>query len=267
MPHIFKNIRRKLAAQNKALAYLRYAIGEIFLVVIGILIALQVNNWNEARKDRIQERKFLNNLDAELKTDLYNISSAISANQSRKERAEFLLKTKDHPQLAEDSSSHFVQSIEYAGYTYNPLISNNTFEEIKSSGKLSLIRNDKLRAELQQYYSWSSDRGQYNFIKQDIELRYLHAQQGILSAREQINMGSYSGDTVKYSPAEAEKAYERMMKKTAFLSIMPNIIQSQIRFGENEKYAKGRAIHLISMIEDELGKPKTIKTTSKMNKK
>ena len=41
---------RQLASENKIMAYLRYAIGEIFLVVIGILIALQVNNWNENRK-------------------------------------------------------------------------------------------------------------------------------------------------------------------------------------------------------------------------
>ena len=50
MLRFFRNIRQKLAAENKVMAYLRYAIGEIILVVIGILIALQINNWNERRK-------------------------------------------------------------------------------------------------------------------------------------------------------------------------------------------------------------------------
>lgn len=50
MPTIFKKIRRKLAEENKIKGYLRYAFGEIVLIVIGILIALQVNNWNEQKK-------------------------------------------------------------------------------------------------------------------------------------------------------------------------------------------------------------------------
>ena len=50
MLRFFRNIRKELAAENKVMAYLRYAIGEIILVAIGILIALQINNWNERRK-------------------------------------------------------------------------------------------------------------------------------------------------------------------------------------------------------------------------
>jgi len=53
MINFFRRIRKRLAEDNKPLKYLRYAIGEIVLVVIGILIALQINNWNERRKDKI----------------------------------------------------------------------------------------------------------------------------------------------------------------------------------------------------------------------
>ena len=51
MISFFRKIRKKLADDNKPVKYLRYAIGEIVLVVVGILIALQVNNWNEVRKE------------------------------------------------------------------------------------------------------------------------------------------------------------------------------------------------------------------------
>ena len=76
MLNIFRNIRQKLAAENlpdrqagKVMTYLRYAIGEIFLVVIGILIALQVNNWNETRKENISESEFIKAVKNDLKND------------------------------------------------------------------------------------------------------------------------------------------------------------------------------------------------------
>jgi hypothetical protein len=69
MIRFFRNIRQKLAAENKVMAYMRYAIGEIMLVVIGILIELQVNNWNEIRKERLVEIKYLKNLKHDLQSD------------------------------------------------------------------------------------------------------------------------------------------------------------------------------------------------------
>jgi len=62
MINFFRKIRKKLADDNKPLKYMRYAIGEIVLVVIGILIALSINNWNEWRKDREKEQKVLETL-------------------------------------------------------------------------------------------------------------------------------------------------------------------------------------------------------------
>lgn len=253
MIRFFRNIRFKLATENKVANYLRYAIGEILLVVIGILIALQVNNWNEQRKDRIQEKKFLVRLEAEINTDIGNISNSILANKNRMQRAEFLMATADHPQMAEDSATYFIQSIEYAGYTNNPVVSDNTFEEIKSSGKLSLIRNEQLRSALQEYYSWTSERGQYNFILQDNQLNYLHERRGILSPRQQINMGSFKPSD-HYSPEEAKQVYDRMMKKTGFLESLPFVIQTQVRTGESFDAVKRQAIELKTRIEKELNK-------------
>ena len=68
MINFFRKIRKKLADDNKPLKYMRYALGEIVLVVIGILIALSINNWNESRKEKALEKKVL----VELKKSLEN---------------------------------------------------------------------------------------------------------------------------------------------------------------------------------------------------
>jgi len=58
MIKLFRNIRKNLLNEGKTASYLKYAIGEIVLVVIGILIALQINNWNQRRLDRIEETTY-----------------------------------------------------------------------------------------------------------------------------------------------------------------------------------------------------------------
>ena len=69
MLRIFRQIRQRLLTNNKFSKYLLYAVGEILLVVIGILIALQVNNWNEERQERIAELNFLSRLREDLIVD------------------------------------------------------------------------------------------------------------------------------------------------------------------------------------------------------
>lgn len=69
MIKFFRKIRLRLLAENRFSKYLLYAIGEIILVVIGILIALQINNRNEDRKNRIREVSYLENLKEDIKSD------------------------------------------------------------------------------------------------------------------------------------------------------------------------------------------------------
>ena len=72
MIKFFRKIRQRLLSENKFSKYLLYAIGEIMLVVIGILIALQINNSSEARKERTIEINYLKNLKADLLLELEN---------------------------------------------------------------------------------------------------------------------------------------------------------------------------------------------------
>jgi hypothetical protein len=75
MIKFFRNIRQKLLVEGKTTNYLKYAFGEIVLVVIGILIALQVNNWNENRKNHNKGIHFLKSLSNDLDNDLTQMDS------------------------------------------------------------------------------------------------------------------------------------------------------------------------------------------------
>ena len=92
----FRRIRKKMADDNKPMQYMRYAIGEILLVVIGILIALQINNWNEERKQKLNNNKFLRNLRYEIELDTLVFAEKTTSynriNQNLRQTLEFLVK-------------------------------------------------------------------------------------------------------------------------------------------------------------------------------
>ncbi|WP_455168788.1 DUF6090 family protein [Aegicerativicinus sediminis] len=82
MIKFFRKIRLKLLAENKLSKYLIYAVGEIILVVIGILIALQINNWNENEKLLKLEKEILEEVKIGLESDFLNIKKVIEDHQT-----------------------------------------------------------------------------------------------------------------------------------------------------------------------------------------
>jgi len=99
MIRFFRTLRQRLLAENRFSKYLLYAVGEILLVVIGILIALQIDNWNEERKFRSAQRKFLEDLRTQVVNDTivrsYDAHWFASLN-AQAEKALYLLKHREH---------------------------------------------------------------------------------------------------------------------------------------------------------------------------
>ncbi|WP_397446740.1 DUF6090 family protein [Polaribacter sp. R77954] len=82
MIHFFRKMRKSLSEEGKITKYIKYAIGEIFLVVIGILIALQINNWNENRKADENERVLLSKLREENNLNLNTLQDYVTYRDS-----------------------------------------------------------------------------------------------------------------------------------------------------------------------------------------
>ena len=97
MIKFFRKIRRELMEKNKISKYLMYTIGEIVLVVIGILIALSINNWNEERKDLRQEQLILKQLRSEYKSNLAQLEEKVLMRNEGIEACNILLHQIDNP--------------------------------------------------------------------------------------------------------------------------------------------------------------------------
>ncbi|MBK7944594.1 MAG: hypothetical protein IPJ85_04465 [Flavobacteriales bacterium] len=144
MPRIFNTIRQRLLKENRFTRYLVYAVGEIVLVVIGILIALQVNTWNLARQDRKMEAKYLAGLKADLQVDLVNLEVFIADRNSKAASAMLLLKLQDPITLVE---VQVMDSLIWRVFAWRKFVpSTKTMDELIGSGNLSLIKNDSIKA-------------------------------------------------------------------------------------------------------------------------
>jgi hypothetical protein len=142
--------------KNKTGKYLKYAMGEIILVVIGILIALQINNWNEHNKQRRSEKIILEEIRDNLKFDLIDFESNIANLKNKSNSCKSILKMIEKNSPYNDSVGYFFYYLK----TY-PHFSNksNGYNLLQSKG-LDIIQNDSIRKKITDLYE---DR--YNYLK------------------------------------------------------------------------------------------------------
>ena len=127
-----------------------YAVGEIILVVIGILIALQINNRSELKKIRKQEVSLLSNLANEIQLDILQIENNTSLATQRLARLDSLVHWLEHPERV-DRSAFVQQSFEFV---FDQYFKSNSgiFDEAVSSGRMSYVQNEGLRQNIFDYY-------------------------------------------------------------------------------------------------------------------
>lgn len=134
--------------ENKTKKYLKYAIGEIILVVIGILIALWINNWNNQRLADNQTTNFLKNIKEDLVSDTLEFDNRIDFYKELIDEKKKLLLLSSYEKINTDSLSVLI-SATYALYEIN----NTTFTKITNLGISKLSKNDKLSKKIYSYYT------------------------------------------------------------------------------------------------------------------
>lgn len=145
------NFLRKLRRREmKGANYLKYALGEILLVMIGILLALAINNWNENRKGRIKEVSLLENIARELTTDIKQIRDNQDSVMQRRARMNTALRMLEKPEKI--NKIKFVQMMSPLDFNSYFTCNSGIFDEAVSSGKMSLVQNEKLLENIFNYY-------------------------------------------------------------------------------------------------------------------
>lgn len=139
---LYRKIRKKMADDNKPMKYMRYALGEIALVVIGILIALQINNWNENRKANLQEAKILKQLKSDLIDNLSEIKEIDFQVSQRHRYSDSISIYFNERRKLDDSLLMYIRGLRNYGI-FNS--ANTAYTYIQSEG-MNILSNDSLRA-------------------------------------------------------------------------------------------------------------------------
>ena len=170
MIKFFRNIRKKLLVEGKTAYYFKYAIGEIVLVVVGILIALQVNNWNEQRKNENRAVSYQKRLKEDIKEELKGLEDRIEYYTLVRKHGESVIDAlTSHP---DSLNIGFLINLYQATQIWEFRVVNDTYQELISSGNIELISNPDLRKYITRYYNETEALLRYWQVETDSSIWY-----------------------------------------------------------------------------------------------
>ncbi|TXG38714.1 DUF6090 family protein [Seonamhaeicola maritimus] len=154
MIKFFRNIRKKLLAEGNTGKYLKYAIGEIVLVVFGILIALQINNWNENRKEHKKKIELTHSLIQDLAKDTLKLNQSIEILKSFQSKNKSQVNNLFAPQTNIDSLKQLA-FYDFVPHFWGIITEFNivTFNSLQSTGNIELFHKD-IKEEIIKHYNF-----------------------------------------------------------------------------------------------------------------
>jgi len=253
MINFFRNTRRKLADNNQFLKYARYAFGEIILVVIGILIALQINNSNEDRKLRNQELHYLKNLKTDLNLNISELDKYITVRNARIKSANYVLEHFEGKPLIDLNAFAFHTTNIYIWQKFSQ--HDNTFQELINSGNLTLISNDTIKnglLNLQALYKKLKNEEEH--FRYDAEILLYEPSYGVLDLNpivknftHQVTNGA-AGENIELPKANYETMLKDLKQKNGFVMAVYEFSVMNAQFNEMKTICNS----IITLIDNEI---------------
>ena len=224
MIKFFRKIRQRSVTENKFSKYLLYAIGEIILVVIGILIALQFNNWKENSVKHAKQKIYFKNLHRDLTNQLISIDDQISYESNFVTTAISLLNYFNEQSFHQTDSAFFSKlSILQSRKTF--VITDPTYTDLLSSGNIDIIENTRFKDKLIQYYQ---ELERTEKIIQNNNSLFIDQQYASIFLSMGYYVSSDDLNTSKYVPKT------NMKLRSTYENELENISKSLLKSSENK---------------------------------
>ena len=218
MIKFFRKIRQQLLVENKTGKYLSYAIGEIVLVVIGILIALQINDWNQHRLNKIEKREILSRLHIEFKANKEVLNQYRIVENKAINSSEALINLIGVSK--EELSKHNLDSLLFESFPSNELaFADNAVKNLVQNGRLNLFKDEAITNLLNQWNSLSEIR-KIRFEKLDSwnNEQFIPYLLSYISMKEMDNYANYSWA----GKSKVKPDYYPLFQKIEFENLLDN---------------------------------------------
>jgi len=253
MIKFFRRIRFDLMEQNKMGKYLKYAIGEIILVVIGILIALSINNWNENRKIKVQESKYLQGLRSDIQLNLDAINQFLEAGNASIASAQKVLAYYEGEDVTDLNDLNYHATNVYIWERFT--IQDNTYQELVNSGSIGIISNDSIKNGLlnlqalyhelkneEDHFRYDMEELMYSQVYEMLDMNDL-----VKNFTFQVSNGQ-AGEDVALSRTNYETMLKNLKHKNGFVMAVFEHTRMNAQFLEMKTLCEG----LIQQIDTEL---------------
>ncbi len=238
MIKFFRKIRQNLLSDGKTGKYFKYAIGEIILVVIGILIALSINNWNEKQKDKRTAFEIYKNLQRSLEQDSIAIQGIIELQtKSLKAQKSIFLNSIEEfeTKYAKKNLDSLIQTILFGTFTFYP--KDGIYNLIVSNNGMDLIESNKIKSALNNLYEFQYKR--YENLDPVVENKFQYQMNSLVSKKLGFVVEFNSGVEIisSVNPELFKKHYQELSEKCRdIFSILSagNKLLKEIRNSINE---------------------------------
>jgi hypothetical protein len=234
----FRRIRKGLLGEGATSKYLIYAIGEILLVMIGILLALQVNNWNEWRKDRTKEIAIMQSLEENLVSNKLRLERMIAQHEGEFRSSEIIISTIENRLPYHDSlDTHFAWALNVNSEA--DVLSYIGYEVMKNMG-FDIISNDSLKKEIITLFE-NTYRGVENWNN-----RIGQSYDEIQKLKHERLMRK---DGFRFVPFD----FEKLREDKEFLSWLYSLKNNRAFINSRREVSLLRTESVLQLIKDELG--------------
>lgn len=253
MIKFFNKIRKQLLNENKTGKYLKYAIGEIVLVMIGILLALQVNTWNNNRVLQKDELKIIKSLHKEFSENLVKFDNTYNIHLKRKNSVETIMAINPQEFIA-DSLRVLILKVSGNNYTFDPY--QGIYNSVINSGKIEIISNNSLKERISKIQDLISDYQEEEIASKNFTIQNLHKHMLSETTNDNFNFGQQNYSPTKEEELRLKKKYVKLIESNEYESILI-ILRAWMRdiFTEGP-ILREEMVSIIDLLESEIEKHK-----------